>query len=78
MTNDAYGTVEVPAAPKQKSIKRLVACSDATRRLIDFGRGSVAARGVCSVTSAIVIREEPARSRAVESRTALARARERP
>ena len=25
MQNDAYGTVEVPAAPK-KSIKRLVAC----------------------------------------------------
>ena len=55
-----------------------IAAEVTTRRLIDFGRGSVAARGVCSVTSAIVIREEPARSRAVESRTALARARERP
>ena len=26
MQNGAYGTVELPAAPKKKSIKRIVAC----------------------------------------------------
>ncbi len=35
MQNDAYGTVEVPAAPK-KSIKRLVACSAALSLALGF------------------------------------------
>ncbi len=36
MQNNAYGTVEVPAAPKKTSIKRLLACSAALSLALGF------------------------------------------
>ena len=47
MQDGAYGTVEVPAAPKKKSIKRLVVAS--VRRL--SGNQNFTARSCCIVAS---------------------------
>jgi len=51
MTNDAYGTVEVPAAPKKKSIKRLVVTSAAISLALGFATVTAVDHGLINLSS---------------------------
>ena len=51
MQNGAYGTVEVPAAPKKKSIKRLVVTSAAISLALGFATVTAVDHGLIRIHS---------------------------